>query len=213
MNATRKLVIIVLLWGLLSEASAQPVLSHRTQSYIDLGMGLAQLEAPREGFPMRPVVEPSVTLGYVWDHGQSIELRGSYLHFKTTGGSTDSGPVHERVTTVSLRGLPLEASYQFEPPRLHVGKVRPLLGLGATWIPIWSFWESDVPAKGKYVSGFGGLAYLGSTIGVNDRVSVRTRAGYRYTRRSDAYLVRGARYVQGLRVRGFFFDVGLRFFF
>jgi len=177
--------------------------------YVRVGAGVTSLEAPRENFPVRPVVEPSLALGFALGNGHTLELSAGYFRFETTEEwpGTPEIPPAEAPYTVSLRAVPVEAMYRHRFSFLRLAIFEPVVGLGGTWAFVKDTWQSDTPAESNSTSVFGGTAVLGLRARVIDGVSVVVHGKYRRIANADD------RYVQAIGFEGFSAQAGIEFSF
>lgn len=167
--------------------------------YVRVGAGVTSLEPPRENFPIRPVFEPSLALGFALGDGHTLEISAGYFRFETTEEWPDDPEVFpgEAPYTVSLRAVPVEAMYRHRFSSLRLAIFEPVVGLGGTWAFAKDTWQSDTPAESSSTSVFGGAAVLGLRAPVIDGMSAVVHGKYRRMVNSDD------RYVQAIGFEGF----------
>lgn len=172
--------------------------------YVRFGAGVTSLEAPRDNFPVRPVLESSLALGFALGATHTVEVSAGYFRFETTEewpGNPEMPPA-EAPYTVSLRAVPVEAMYRHRFSSLSLASLVPVAGLGVTWAFVKDTWQSDTPAQSSSTSLFGGAAVLGLRARVIEGMSVVAQGKYRRTVDPDD------RHVQAIGIEGFSAQVG-----
>lgn len=202
-------MLALLVMASLSEGAAAQETGGQSRPFLQYaraGVGVTSMEAPREEFPIQPVLERSFSLGFSLGARQVLELSVGFLRSETTEDWPDDPEVilGEAPYTVSLRAIPVEATIQRRFSSLRVGGVEPVAGLGMSWTAVKDTWQSDTPAESSRSSVFGGTAVAGIQTTVFDRVSAVIQGQYRTAVYSKE------RFVQAIELGGFSVRTGLQ---